>query len=84
MKLLPAALLTLLSAASSILPSVAAETEKESASGVARKLTGKTYKDGYADKMDDNWYRGFGIGPWLFFHTYILVYTPSTEVTYKI
>jgi len=42
MKLLPAALLTLLSAASSILPSAAAE--KESISGVARKLTAKADK----------------------------------------
>ena len=42
MKVIPAALLTLLSAASSILPSAAAE--KESISGVARKLSGKAEK----------------------------------------
>ena len=54
MKLLPAALLTLLSAASSILPSVAAEKESASGVGVARKLVAKSVKG--ADCDDDQWW----------------------------
>ena len=46
MKLLPAALLSLLSAASSILPSAAVN---ESSSGVARKLSSKAEKSGDDD-----------------------------------
>lgn len=45
MKLLPAALLTLLSATSSILPFPSVAAEKESASGVARKLSAKAGDD---------------------------------------